>query len=159
MMGKKATKKTSYKESARLASSYSAEISSLDAASSSREAAKNNPDTYTTGITFDQISRTPDDYDGAKMSFTGSVMQALEDDGITQVLLAVDGNTDNTLMVNISDKVRGDSRILEDDLLTVYGTSQNTITYESVNNEDITVPLMKAKIVENKGPASDDYGY
>lgn len=139
-------------------SSSSSVAASLSAASSSK-AAEQEPTQYKTGITFEQIARTPDDYEGKKIEFTGKVLQVMEDDDYTEIRLAVDGDYDNVILVDIDSDIMNGSRILEDDLVTVSGISDGTTTYESTSGANITIPAMTAKIVNDQGKASDDYGY
>ncbi|MGM8141500.1 hypothetical protein [Enterococcus italicus] len=103
------------------------------------EAAKNNPDTYRTGITYDQLARTPDDYMFKKVAFSGEIIQVIEDDDSTKYRLAVDGNYDTVMLIEISnDKLS--TRILENDLVSIYGLSMGTISYNSTMGGKITIP-------------------
>lgn len=145
------------KASSKAASESSSAAYSASVASS--EAYEKSPESYQNGATYDQLARTPDDYEGDKIAFTGKVIQVMEDGGDTQLRLAVDGDYDHVILVDVSEDVRGGSHILEDDLINAYGLSAGTITYESTMGGDITVPAMSAKIVEDKGTASEDYGY
>lgn len=157
---KKASEKA--KESSMLASyksSSSSSVAASYAAASSSKAAEQEPNQYKTGVTFDQIARTPDDYEGKKIEFTGKVLQVTEDDDYTEIRLAVDGDYDNVILVDVDPDIMNGSRILEDDLVTVSGVSDGTTTYESTSGANITVPAMTAKIINDQGKASDDYGY
>ncbi|MCT4403150.1 hypothetical protein [Leuconostoc suionicum] len=157
---KKASEKA--KESSMLASyksSSSSSVAASYAAASSSKAAEQEPTQYKTGITFDQIARTPDDYEGKKIEFTGKVLQVMEEDDYTEIRLAVDGDYANVILVDVDSNIMNGSRILEDDLVTVSGVSAGTTTYESTSGANITIPAMTAKIINNQGKASDDYGY
>lgn len=157
---KKASEKA--KESSMLASyksSSSSSVAASYAAASSSKAAEQEPTQYKTGVTFDQIARTPDDYEGKKIEFTGKVLQVMEEDDYTEIRLAVDGDYDNVILVDVDSNIMNGSRILEDDLVTVSGVSDGTTTYESTSGANITIPAMTAKIVNDQGKASDDYGY
>ncbi|SDC03271.1 hypothetical protein SAMN05421663_101206 [Terribacillus halophilus] len=96
---------------------------------------------YDTGITYDQLARTPDDYVGEKVKFSGKVVQVMEGDGITQIRFAV-GDDYDTILLGEFDASVVDSRVLEDDELTIYGTSGGVITYESTMGGNITIPSM-----------------
>lgn len=146
-------KSSSEAESVSIASSEAKEASET----ASSMAAEKDPDSYNTGITYDQIARTPDQFKKQKMSFTGRVIQVTED-GDAELRIAVDGNYDNVIYVFVDKKLINKSRILEDDLVTVSGKSKGTISYESTGNGKITVPAMDAKIINDQGKASDDYG-
>ncbi len=93
---------------------------------------------YDTGITYDQLARTPDDYNGKKVKFYGRVVQVIEGDE-TQIRLAVDDDYDNILLGGY-DKGIVSSRVLEDDMITIYGTSVGLISYESTMGGTITIP-------------------
>ena len=50
---------------------------------------------YQTGITYDQLARTPDNYKNKKIKFTGEVLQIVESSNAVQMRLAVDSNYNN----------------------------------------------------------------
>ena len=133
--------------------------SESQAAVAAEKAKEKDPASYQSGITYDQVARTPDDYLGKKIYFTGRVLQVMEDDGETQIRLAVDGNYDNVLLIDINKSDLAGSRILEDDLVNAAGYSNGIISYKSTMSGKISIPSMSAKVIENQGAASDDYGY
>lgn len=135
----------------------SSKVASSAAKASSESAAK-NPDTYNSGITYDQVARTPKDYKGKNIEFTGEVAQVIEDGGVSELRLAVNGNYDDIILVDVPKKVLNGSRVLENDLITVGGTSVGTVSYKSTLGAKITVPAMVAFALNDKGTASDDYG-
>lgn len=94
---------------------------------------------YDTGITYDQLARTPDKYIFEKVKFTGSVVQVIEGDGLTQIRLAVNDDYDHILFAEF-DASLVDSRILEDDTITIRGISNGLITYESTMGGSISIP-------------------
>jgi len=96
---------------------------------------------YETGITYDQLARTPDDFEGQKVKFAGEVAQVIEGDDFVQLRLAVNDDYDCMLFVQY-DKSIVSSRVLEDDWITIYGTSMGTITYESTMGGEITIPAV-----------------
>ncbi len=97
---------------------------------------------YETGITYNQLARTPDEYKGQKCKFRGKVLQVQEGDNIVVMRLAVNGNYDNVLYVVATSKVLNGERILENDYITVYGTSTGIYTYTSVLGASISIPSM-----------------
>lgn len=113
---------------------------------------------YNTGITYDQLARTPDQYKKKKVTFTGEVAQVIDQDGVTELRLAVDGDYDNIILVDIPNKALKGSRVLEDDLVTVYGISAGITNYTSTTNQPISIPSMVGLALDDKGKASDDYG-
>lgn len=94
---------------------------------------------YNTGITYEQLARTPDKYEGKKVKFRGRVVQVIEGDDEIQIRLAVNDNYD-TILYGGYDPSIVDSRILEDDYITIYGISVGTISYESTMGGQITIP-------------------
>ena len=155
---KKATLDSASKVSSKAAAKASSKAASSKAASESeaKESSEratsasiaHDPATYQTGITYDQVARTPDEYDMKKVQFTGRVLQVMEDKTETQIRLGVDGSYDNVILVSIDKSDLNGSRILEDDLVTVSGVSSNTVSYESTLGGNITIPSMIGLIVE-----------
>ncbi|KPN83588.1 hypothetical protein RZ76_05520 [Apilactobacillus kunkeei] len=128
--------------------------------SSDDESAPNPGDlsSYNTGITYDQLARNPDQYKKKKVTFTGEVAQVIDQDGVSELRLAVDGDYDNIILVDVSDKVLKGSRVLENDLVTVYGISDGITNYTSTTNQPISIPSMIGLALDDKGTAPDDYG-
>lgn len=94
---------------------------------------------YETGITYNQLARTPDDFLGKKVKFYGKVLQVIEDGSTVQIRLAVNDDYDTVLLGEYDSSIVS-SRVLEDDEITIYGTSIGTITYQSTMGGNITIP-------------------
>lgn len=94
---------------------------------------------YETGITYNQLARTPDKYKDKKVKFSGKVVQVIEGDDSVQIRLAVNDDYDTILLGEYSTSIVS-SRVLEDDHITIYGTSVGTISYESTMGGTITIP-------------------
>lgn len=93
---------------------------------------------YETGITFEQLARTPDEYKGKKVKFYGKVVQTIEGSTINAIRFAVDGEYDwilyGTYLNNLS------YRILEDDYITIYGVANGLKSYTATSGAQITIP-------------------
>ena len=92
---------------------------------------------------YKEIFRNPDDYLYKKIKITGEVIQVMEDDNYVSIRLAVGGGS-NVLYVVIPSSILNNERILEDDYITVYGTSTGVITYTTVMGNELTIPSMLA---------------
>ena len=95
---------------------------------------------YETGITFDNLARTPNDYKGKKVKFKGKVVQVIESTSETQLRLAIGGNYDKIIFCRVPKEKTSASRILEDDYIHIMGVSNGLITYQSTMGGDITIP-------------------
>ena len=130
-------------EAAKLAAEQEAErIKAEEAAKAEAEAAARAAEEakgYETGITYDQLARTPDEYKGKKVKFTGRVVQLIENDSEINIRLAVDDNYD-TIIFGGYDPSIVSSRVLEEDVITIYGNSIGLYSYESTLGGKITVP-------------------
>ncbi|MGG2016418.1 hypothetical protein [Bacillus sp. S10(2024)] len=102
---------------------------------------------YDTGITYDQLARTPDEFKGKKAKFTGKVLQVMEGKGETQLRIAVDDNYKTVLYVAYKSNII-DSRVLENDNVTVSGKSAGILTYKSTMGGDISIPAMAVEKIE-----------
>ena len=104
--------------------------------------------TYSTDYSYDQLARTPDTYKGAKVKFSGKVLQAQEDSDsdLGAMILTVNSNYDNVYVIyTLSDL---NFRVLDDDNVTIYGTAQGMYSYETVRGNTLTIPLLYADYVE-----------
>ena len=98
---------------------------------------------YDTGITYNQLARTPDNYKGEKAKFSGKVIQVMEGNKETDIRVAVGDNYDNVLFVGYDPKITS-TRILENDSVTVKGTSIGIYSYQSTMGGKISIPGMWA---------------
>lgn len=95
---------------------------------------------YNTGITYEQLARTPDKLMGKAVKFHGKVIQVIEGDTEVQMRFAVNDDYDKILYCAISkDNLKG-TRILENDKITIYGLSNGLITYDSTMGGKISIP-------------------
>ncbi len=94
---------------------------------------------YETGITYSQLARTPDDYEGKLIKFKGKVVQVINGTSEIQIRLAVNNDYDNILYCSYNPDIVS-SRVLEDDKITVYGKSVGLISYKSTMGGTITIP-------------------
>lgn len=101
---------------------------------------------YDTGITYDQLARTPDNYKGKKVKFSGQVIQVMEDNGETDLRISTDENNDKVLLAAYDSNITK-TRVLENDKITIKGVSQGLYTYESTLGGKITVPLIKVDAI------------
>ena len=109
------------------------------------EAYKDECESYS----YEEIARDPDDYKGDKAKFTGKVVQVMQE-GNTYTLRVNITKTrwgyDDTILVYYEAQ-KGASRILEDDIVTMYGMLGGTYTYKTVMGSSLTVPLLYAKYI------------
>ena len=100
---------------------------------------------------YQEISRNPDDYDGTHVKFTGKIIQVLEDGNTVQLRVNVTqgryGIWDDTIFVTYTRK-DGEARLLEDDIITLYGISGGLVTYESIFGASITIPKVGAMYID-----------
>lgn len=102
---------------------------------------------YDTGITYNQLARTPDDYKGKKVKFKGKVVQVLEGTNNTEIRLAVNSDYDRIIYCSYAKSLTS-SRVLEDDIITVYGTSAGLLSYESTLGSTITIPSILVQKID-----------
>ena len=105
--------------------------------------------------TFKEIARNPNSYKGKRAKITGEVIQVQQDGN--EVVLRVnmtkqDGYYTDTIMAGYAYSNENEDRILEDDIVTIYGELYGTITYTSVMGAEVTVPAIKTMYldIENK---------
>ena len=102
---------------------------------------------YGGDYSYDQLARNPDTYKGQKMKFTGKVLEAGNDDDICYARIELNSNIDTVLFVTYKSDLLG-YRLLDDDNITVYGTSLGVYSYKSVGAGTITIPWLNADMIE-----------
>lgn len=102
--------------------------------------------------TYEQMARNPENFKGTNVKLTGEVVQALY--GSNSVDLRVNitkkGNystyyTDTVYVVYYPET--GEDKILENDIITIYGTSMGDYSYTSTMGAKITLPLISGKYI------------
>lgn len=101
--------------------------------------------------TYNEIARNPEKYIGEKAVFTGEVIQTIEDGN--RYILRVDVTPTryswtDTVYVYYTKRDSSEGRILEDDIITMYGELTGTTTYETVMGASVTIPAMLASYIE-----------
>lgn len=103
---------------------------------------------YSADYSYNTIARDSDSYKDTKVKFRGKVLQEGDTgQGIHYIRFAVDSNYDTVLFVTYdADQVTG--RILEDDILTIYGSVVGDYSYETVMGATVTLPWIHADIID-----------
>ena len=100
---------------------------------------------------YNTIARNPDEYISTYGKYTGQIIQVLEymNNLKLRVNITLDeyGYYDDTIYVTYTLK-EGESRLLENDIVTIYGMNMGTISYESVLGATITIPYVDAEYIE-----------
>ena len=102
---------------------------------------------YDTGISFEQLSRTPDKFVGSKVKFTGTVLQILEGTDENQGRMSTSGAYDDVIYFGYDPSIL-DVRLLENDVITIYGESYGLWSYETVLGATITLPCIWVEKIE-----------
>lgn len=102
--------------------------------------------------TFEQIARNPDKFKGTNVKLTGEVVQVI--DGLVSKSLRVNITKNGKYSTYYTDTIyvnympeEGEDRILEDDIITVYGTAQGDYSYTSTIGTTITLPFVSGKYI------------
>ena len=99
-------------------------------------------------LNYSDIERTPNDFNGKYAKITGVVIQVSEG-WFGSVTLRVN-STGNVWYVTYVRKDDNESRILEDDSVTVYGKCTGVETYSSVLGNSVTIPSVSAEYIDIK---------
>lgn len=101
---------------------------------------------------YKEIARNPDSYTGKSAKFTGQVIQVINDGN--EVALRVNvtkgeyGLWDDTMYIVYSYPDSSSPKILEDDIITMYGTLAGNETYTSTLGASVTIPAMAAQYID-----------
>lgn len=134
------------KEREKILAEEAAEAERIAREEAEREADKEKQG-YDTGISFSDIARNPDDFILEKVKFDGTVVQVMEGDTEINLRVAIDDDYDKMILVYYPSNLLS-KRVLEDDEITLYGTSMGLYTYESTLGGNITVPLVEVDRID-----------
>ena len=102
-------------------------------------------------IAYDTISRSPDDYKGKLVKFSGWVVQVCSEAKsslyYSTYRVATSGRYDDIVYLRVSNYGSG-QRILEDDYITFYGSYDGLFSYETVMGASLTIPQVTAPYYE-----------
>lgn len=106
--------------------------------------------------TYKDVARDPDKYKGKNMKYTGEVLQVIEPTwgDTVEYRIAVTRDDygydyDSVIYVTYT-RAEGESRILENDIVTFYGTCDGIYSYTSALGGKVTIPKVEAKYLELK---------
>jgi hypothetical protein len=99
---------------------------------------------------YEQLARS-NTHKGLNVSFTGKVVQVIED-GNNAIQLRVSMTKEeyywtDEVFVSYTRK-NNENRILEDDIITIWGVSNGLITYKAILGQNVTIPSINAKYIE-----------
>lgn len=108
---------------------------------------------------YSKIARNPGEYKGKYAKFTGEVIQVMQEEYLGFMIYVLRVNVTkkgsyykyytDTVYVTYTAKA-DDSRILEDDIITMYGTLDGEKTYETVMGSSVTIPMFVAEYIDIK---------
>ena len=103
-------------------------------------------------VNYTDVARNPNNYIGESVVFKGKVVQIQENGN--NVMLRVNvtegeyGIWDDTLYIEYKRKSENESRILEDDIITVYGKMNGIKNYQAVMGNQISIPYLLAEYID-----------
>ena len=104
----------------------------------------NNP---RTDVTYDNLMRTPDEYFGEVIQYSGTVLQTITSDNTVQQRVALYDDYDKIVLIEYYTDLP-EVRLLDDDYITFTGMSFGTITYETVLGSTLEIPLILASSID-----------
>ncbi len=112
-------------------------------------------------IDYKKLSRNPDAYKGAKFVFTGEVIQAMESSWTDTVELRINVTKETyeySDIVTWTDTIyatielpKGSDRILEEDIITIWGVCDGLYSYQSVLGSTVSLPAIDVKYYSIEG--------
>jgi hypothetical protein len=98
-------------------------------------------------IAYETLARSPDNYKGQAVMFRGKVIQAVESGRSVMLRINVsqkDYSWRDTIYVDYRKKASDEPRILEDDIVTLWGEYQGIKSYQAVFGNTVQIPHISA---------------
>ncbi len=101
---------------------------------------------------YNTVARNPDKYEGEYARFYGKVLQVMQESYFGYIAYTLRIGTggsyyyDNVILATYTVK-DDEPRILEGDMITVYGTLKGDYTYETVMGNEMTLPYMSIEYI------------
>lgn len=103
---------------------------------------------YETGITYNDLARSPEEYKGKKVKFTGNILQIInEETYVSDARMSTNGKYEDVIYIIYETKSLG-VRLLEDDNVTIYGTADELLKYTTVAGTTMTIPKVIVDRIE-----------
>lgn len=100
-------------------------------------------------ISFAELEKNPDKYQGEHVKFTGEIVQILEENGETIIRLAVTKDEFGWSYDDIIYVVyKNETPFVEKNIVTVYGDVYGSYTYTSQIGAQISLPRINARYIE-----------
>ncbi len=99
---------------------------------------------------YEELARNPQNYVGENVKLRGKVIQIQEYDKFVEMRVNItEGKYDYSDTIYCLYKYKeNESRILEGDIITLYGICNGTKTYTTVLGNSLTIPLVKIEFIE-----------
>jgi hypothetical protein len=95
---------------------------------------------------YKELARNPEEYKGEIAAFKGKVIQVSEGSLNTIYRVATKDGIEDIIYVTYK-RPKGEDRVLENDIVTIYGDLNGVTTYKSVLGGNITIPSVKARYI------------
>lgn len=100
---------------------------------------------------YEELARNPDNVKGTKVKVTGEVIQVTEYNNKIELRVNITkeeyGYYTDTIYVTYVPKA-GEDKILEDDIVTIWGIAEGDYSYTSIMGSKVTLPKIDAKYIE-----------
>lgn len=115
-----------------------------------KTAAKDKGHVKLTEKNYDDYARNEKLHTDEKISFSGKVLQVIEDDAVTTMRVSLDKWSDKVVYLAVPNELLT-VRVLEDDTINVKGAYTGLYSYSSTLGGKITIPSCRAETIEIKG--------
>lgn len=102
---------------------------------------------YDTGITYENISQTPDKYMNCKVKFTGRIIQAYGGDPENAMKIAIDGNKDKVILLDYDPEII-QLTFTDNDNISIRGHFVKTVSDLSMIYGETKIPKIYANYIE-----------
>lgn len=103
---------------------------------------------YETGLTYEDLARDPKGNTSKLVTFSGEIVQVMKGNTYTQYRMNIDGDYNQTVLIEIDNKLLTHGNILENDNITIRGISMGEQSYTTILGANKTIPAILVNEVD-----------
>ena len=115
-----------------------------------------NKSDYQSDISYEDLARNPNQYKDKLVKFTGQIVQVVSESSMIEIRLSTKlneyvGFAGDVIYCSIPKSAVGNGRLLDEDIITIYGKASGIKEYTSILGSTVQIPYVVVKMIDVEG--------